>query len=155
MFLVLQTFFTGDGDCGVPDIHLSWSDVKIVSAAQCAKSAKDFQLLQETNHTIGHSCCTAPPPDRRPWLRQCCWLRRASKRWLAKSQIQGTAPNPAISFCPLSILSQHSGGKRRMITLLKVCLFVKNVPERGILMYNLIAFHLCWQFFGQILFPDY
>ena len=66
MFLVLQTFFTGDGDCGVPDIHLSWSDVKIVSAAQCAKSAKDFQLLQETNHrplpTIGHSCCTAPPP---------------------------------------------------------------------------------------------
>ena len=32
-------------------------------------------------------------PDRRPWLRQCCWLRRASKRWLAKSQIQGTAPN--------------------------------------------------------------
>ena len=70
-------------------------------------------------------------PDRRPWLRQCCWLRRASKRWLAKSQIQGTAPNPAISFCPLSTLSQHSGGKRRMITLLKVCLFVKNVPEKG------------------------
>ena len=47
-------------------------------------------------------------------------------------------PNPrfkelhqTISFCPLSILSQHSGGKRRMITLLKVCLFVKNVPVKG------------------------
>ena len=46
-------------------------------------------------------------------------------------------PNPrfkelhqTISFCPLSILSQHSGGKRRMITPLKVCLFMKNVPEK-------------------------
>ena len=34
------------------------------------------------------------------------------------------------------------------------CLW-KMCRKRNILMYNLIAFHLCWQFFGQILFPDY